>query len=254
MWGAIIAGGVKGFLAGQNRDARNRAENERRRQEYKRALEIRKRKWQQSRDIYGAKKNAYNIKLNEIDLAANRGYEKTRDALNNKRAKALAANEADFIKYAQKTLGKVAAAGMTGQSAGRIAGRIEAIQQFKQAQRLNSLIKSGEAGQAANEAIYRKAKASQRQAYANVAFTPIPSLAPNPPQMLSESGGGLRGLLQGGLISAISNWGSNSLDIGNIGGGTKYDGGLGGTDFGGFDSGNIFNMPSDYDPLAGFDL
>jgi len=221
MWGAIIAGGVKGFLAGRDRDARNRAENERRRQEYKRALEIRKRKWQQSRDVYGAKKNAYNIELNEIDLAANRGYEKTRAALLKKRAKALAANEADFIKYAQKTLGKVAAAGMTGQSAGRIAGRIEAIQQFKQAQRLNSLIKSGEAGQAANEAIYRKAKASQRQAYANVAFTPIPSLAPNPPQMLSESGGGLRGLLMGGLTSAISNWGSNNLDTG-VGGGESF--------------------------------
>ena len=221
MWGAIIAGGVKGYLGGLDQDRKNRAENERRRQEYKRALEIRKRKWQQSRDVYGAKKNAYNIKLNEIDLAANRGYEKTRDALNNKRAKALAANEADFIKYAQKTLGKVAAAGMTGQSAGRIAGRIEAIQQFKQAQRLNSLIKSGEAGQAANEAIYRKAKASQRQAYSNVAFTPIPSLAPNPPQMLSESGGGLRGLLMGGLTSAISNWGSNDLDTG-AGGGEEY--------------------------------
>jgi len=221
MWGAILAGGLKGYFAGQDRDKRNRAENERRRQEYKRALEIRKRKWQQSRDVYGAKKNAYNIELNEIDLAANRGYEKTRAALNNKRAKALAANEDDFIKYAQKTLGKVAASGMTGQSAGRIAGRIEAIQQFKQAQRLNSLIKSGEAGQAANEAIYRKAKASQRQAYAKVAFTPIPSLAPNPPQMLSESGGGLRGLLMGGLTSAISNWGSNDLDTG-AGGGEEY--------------------------------
>ena len=223
MWQAVLGKAAIGFIRGRKQDEANRAENERRRQEYKRALEIRKRKWQQSRDVYGAKKNAYNIELNEIDLAANRGYEKTRAALLKKRAKALAANEADFIKYAQKTLGKVAAAGMTGQSAGRIAGRIEAIQQFKQAQRLNSLIKSGEAGQAANEAIYRKAKASQRQAYANVAFTPIPSLAHNPPQMLSESGGALRGLLMGGLTSAISNWGSNSLNTGLDGGGESLD-------------------------------
>ena len=251
MWGAVLAGMAKGWLSGGSRDSQNAGINARRRAEYKRTLEIRKRKWQQSRDVYGSKKNTYNIKLNEIDLAANRGYEKTRAALNNKRAKALAANEADFIKYAQKTLGKVAAAGMTGQSAGRIAGRIEAIQQFKQAQRLNSLIKSGEAGQAANEAIYRKAKASQRQAYANVAFTPIPSLTPNPPQMLSESGGALRGALMGGLTSAISNWGSNNLDTG-AGGGEKYSGVLEGTDFGGFDSKDMFEMPSDYDFLAGF--
>jgi len=243
MWQIALAAGL-GALKGSDQDRRNAAENERRRAEYKRSLEIRKRNWMQARSVYAAKANKYNIQLNEIDLAADRGYAKTQEALNKKRAKALATNEADFIKYAQKTLGKVASAGMTGQSAGRIAGRLEAIQQFKQAQRLNSLIKSGEAGQAANESIYRQAKASQRRAFSQVALTPIPSLAPNPPQMLSESGGMLRGALMGGLTSAISNWGSNSLDIGNIGGGMKYDGAL--------NSGDIWNMPSDYDPLAGF--
>ena len=64
--------------------------------------------------------------------------------------------------------------------------------------------------------------------------------------MLSESGGMLRGALMGGLTSAISNWGSNSLNTGLEGKGMEYDGAL--------NSGDIWNMPSDYDPLAGFDL
>ena len=82
-------------------------------------------------------------------------------------------------------------------------------------------------------------------------FTPVPSLAPNPPQMLPESGGGLRGALMGGLTSAISNW-NPTPKTGIGGGGQKYDLGNNsdmwnidtsvlGTDFGDydFDLGNI---------------
>lgn len=236
MWGAIAAGAFKGFLGGRDQDARNRAENERRRQEYKRALEIRKRNWLQQRSVYGAKANKYNIDLTEIDLAANRGYAKTQETLNRKRQAALLANEKSFTKYAKNVLGKTAAAGMTGQSGARIAGRQEAMLTTQQALRLNQLVKAGEAAKSANEEIFRKAKAAKRQAYGTVMFTPVPSLAPNPPSMLSESGGGLRGALMGGLTSAISNW-SPTPKTGLEGGGMKYDLGSGtGNDMWGFDS------------------
>ena len=69
--------------------------------------------------------------------------------------------------------------------------------------------------------------------------------------MLSESGGGLRGALMGGLTSAISNW-SPGPKTGLEGGGNKYklgsnsdmwnfDSSFLGTDFGefDFDIGNI---------------
>ena len=111
---------------------------------------------------------------------------------------------------------------MTGQSAARIASRQEAMLTTQQALRLNALTKAGEAGRAANEEIFRKAKAAKRRAFGDVMFTPVPSLAPNPPQMLSESGGGLRGALMGGLTSAISNW-SPGPKTGLEGGGMKYD-------------------------------
>ena len=225
MWGAIAAGAFSGFLGGRDQDAKNAAENERRRQEYKRALEIRKRNWLQQRSAYGAKANKYNKDLTEIDLAANRGYAKTQQTLNRKRSAALLANEKAFSKYANTVLGKVAAAGGTGQSAARIASRQEAALTTQQAFRLNALVKAGEDGRAANEAILRQAKAAKSRAFGSVMFTPIPSLAPNPPQMLSESGGGLRGALMGGLTSAISNFGSNNLNTGIGGGGQKYTGG-----------------------------
>ena len=55
MWGAIAAGAFQGFLGGRDSDSINAAKNELKRQEYKRALEIRKRNWLQSRSVYGAK-------------------------------------------------------------------------------------------------------------------------------------------------------------------------------------------------------
>ena len=206
MWGMIAAGAVKGFLGGRDSDEKNAATNELRRQEYKRSLQIRKRNWLQQRSVYGAKSNKYNKDLTEIDLAANRGYAKTQYALNRKRQKAIRANQSSYLKYVNQVLGKKAAAGMTGQSAGRIAGREEAILTTKEAFRLNQLVKSGEEANAANQEIFRRAKAAKNRAFGSVMFTPIPSLAPNPPSMLSESGGGLRGALMGGLTSAISNW------------------------------------------------
>ena len=224
MWGAIAAGAIQGFLGGRDQDAKNAAENERRRQEYKRALEIRKRNWLQSRSVYGAKSNKYNKDLTEIDLAANRGYAKTQYALNRKRQKAIRANQSSYLKYVNQVLGKKAAAGMTGQSAGRIEGREEAMLTTKESFRLNQLVKSGEEANAANQEIYRRAKAAKSQAYGSVMFTPMPTLAANPPQMLPESGGGLRGALMGGLTSAISNW-NPMPKTGIDGGGQKYTGG-----------------------------
>ena len=245
MWGAIAAGAFQGFMGGRDQDAKNAAENERRRQEYKRALEIRKRNWLQQRSVYGAKVNKYQKDLTEIDLAANRGYAKTQEALNRKRSAALLANEKAFTKYATNVLGKTAAAGMTGQSAGRIASRQEAMLTTQQALRLNQLVKAGEAAKSANEAIYRQAKAAKSQSFGSVMFTPVPSLAPNPPSMLSESGGGLRGALMGGITGAISSWnptpktgiggGGNKYNLGSNSDMWNFDSSFLGTDFGEFD-------------------
>ena len=60
MWGLALSMGSS-VLGGMANRRAAKAENERRRQEYKRALEIRKRNWLQQRSIYGAKVNKYNI-------------------------------------------------------------------------------------------------------------------------------------------------------------------------------------------------
>ena len=79
------------------------------------------------------KANKYNKDLTEIDLAANRGYAKTQYALNRKRQKAIRQNQRAYLKYVNQVLGKEGAAGMTGQSAGRIADRREAMLTTKEA-------------------------------------------------------------------------------------------------------------------------
>ena len=70
-------GGVSSVLQGFAGASQARAENARRKQEYQRALEIRKRNWLQKTSLYSAKVNKYTIDLNENDLAANRAYAKS---------------------------------------------------------------------------------------------------------------------------------------------------------------------------------
>ena len=66
------------------RSMQARAENARRKREYQRALEIRKRNWLQKTSLYSAKVNKYTIDLNENDLAANRAYAKAQAELSAK--------------------------------------------------------------------------------------------------------------------------------------------------------------------------
>ena len=186
--GSSILGGMANRRAAK-------AENERRRQEYKRALEIRKRNWLQQRSVYGAKVNKDNIDLNENDLAANRGYAQARTALNNARSAALRSANSALIKHTRENVGKIAASGRTGQSAARLEGRLDAAYERKVGQLAYKLSKSHESYLSNLEQIKNKQKSARNQLYSQVAFTPIPSLAPRPPQMKSESMGLMQGLV-----------------------------------------------------------
>lgn len=214
--GMQIASSVLGGIGGMQSA---RAENERRRREYERALEIRKRNWLQERSVYAAKINKYNIDLNENDLAANRGYEKARAAVNALRSKALAKSESAFMKMTKEKLGKRAAAGMTGRSAARYETMVSAEYGRKLGNLAFALTKSQEAAIENMEAIRRKAKSARNKMFSQVAFQPVPSLAPNPPQMMNTTMpllqgvvGGLSKLGQGDTPNLFSNDGDMALD------------------------------------------
>ena len=103
---SAVIGGVMQIGKGIARSMQARAENARRKREYQRALEIRKRNWLQKTSLYSAKVNKYTIDLNENDLAANRAYAKAQSELSAKQGAAIAANETSYMKMVRDKLGK----------------------------------------------------------------------------------------------------------------------------------------------------
>lgn len=162
-----------------------KAENARRIREYERALEMRKRNWFQQLSVYGAKVNKYNIDLNENDLAAQRGYAKAQSNLRALGGKVTAQNEEKFRQLVSKKLGARRASGQTGRSVQRgetldmaAFGRYTGRQAF-------GLSMAREKFKENTENIRRRQVSARRGLFSQVAFNPVPSMAPNPPQLRS---------------------------------------------------------------------
>ena len=208
---SAILGAGKAILGGIGQAQAIKAENRRRIREYERALEIRKRNWYQQLSVYSAKVNKYNIDLNENDLAAQRGYAKAQSNLRSLEGRVVAQNETKFRELVSKKLGKRRASGQTGRSVRRgetldmaSYGRYTGRQAF-------GVSMAREKFKENVENIRRKQVSARRGLFSQVAFNPVPSLAPNPPE--------LRGT---GMVMA------NAL----LGAATSIAGGFGGKDVG----------------------
>ena len=180
---SAILGAGKAILGGIGQAQAIKAENRRRIREYERALEIRKRNWYQQLSVYSAKVNKYNIDLNENDLAAQRGYAKAQSNLRSLEGRVVAQNEQKFRELVAKRLGKRRASGQTGRSVRRgetldmaSYGRYTGRQAF-------GVSMAREKFKENVESIRRKQVSSRRQLFSSVAFNPVPSLAPNPPEL-----------------------------------------------------------------------
>ena len=226
-----------------------KAENARRIREYERALEMRKRNWFQQLSVYGATVNKYNIDLNENDLAAHRGYEKAQANLRALGGRVAAQNETKFRELVSKKLGKRRASGQTGRSVKRgetldmaAFGRYTGRQAY-------GLTMAREKFKENVESIRRRQVSSRRGLFSQVAFNPVPSMAPNPPQLRStgmtmmNAFVGAAGALAGGMTQDPGVPGGDGLigDYSGIGSDFNIDftGGGPGT-FSNFD----FNMNS----------
>ena len=208
---SAILGAGKAILGGIGQAQAIKAENRRRIREYERALEIRKRNWYQQLSVYSAKVNKYNIDLNENDLAAQRGYAKAQSNLRSLEGRVVAQNETKFRELVSKKLGKRRASGQTGRSVRRgetldmaSYGRYTGRQAF-------GVSMAREKFKENVENIRRRQVSARRGLFSQVAFNPVPSLAPNPPE--------LRGT---GMVMA------NAL----LGAATSIAGGFGGKDMG----------------------
>ena len=189
-----ISGGLNAIGQAQAISAQNKAN----RQNWEYQMETRKRNWYQTLSIWGAKKNKYYQDLNENDLAAQRGYSQAQVGLNKAFAKAIQDNETSLIKYLQSS-GKLSAAGRTGRSIDRINILDIGALERQAGRRQYALTQSKEAYKANIENIQRAQKSARNQLFSNVAFAPVPDLAPPPPVQRSASAALFMGLAGAGL-------------------------------------------------------
>ena len=180
---SVIFGVASKLLGGFGQAKAIRAENARRIREYERIKEMRKRSWFQQLSIYGAKVNKYNIDLNENDLAAQRGYAKAQSNLRALQGSVTAQNEKRFRELLAKKFGARRASGQTGRSVRRgesldmaAFGRYVGRQSY-------ALSMANEQFKENVESIRRKQVSARRSLFSKVAFNPVPSMAPNPPQL-----------------------------------------------------------------------
>lgn len=216
--GTFASGAFGAIGAANQAKARNRA----RMQNYKHQLNVREHEWYQQLSIWGAQRNKYFQDLTENDLAAQRGYSQAQVGMNEQFSAAAQRNEGALIKYLQES-GKLAAAGRTGRSIKRI-GTLDLGALERDAGRTYwKLTQSREAYKANVESIRNQQLSNRNQLSANVAFSPVPDLAPPPPQMENQSPAmGLMSAAFGGLTSYMEAGGKFGRNKGNFASSFQY--------------------------------
>ena len=212
-----FAQGAFGALQGASQArARNRAAI----QSYEHALQVRKHEWYQQLSVWGAKRNKYFTDITENDLAAQRGYSQAQVGLNRVWEGAMQANEGAMIKYLQNH-GRMLAQGKTGKSVARMQTlELGQLQRFAGKQAF--AMTRAKYGYKENVEDIRRQQISRRsRLHANVAFAPMPDLAPPPPVLENESAmPGLlmaagSGLMSYGMAKGSFGKGANTGNLGN---------------------------------------
>ena len=183
---AAIVGGIGQGLSAIGQSQAIKAQNEQARRNWEYRMEPRKRNWLQQLSIYKEKKNKYAIDLNENDMAAQRGFTKAKLALDKQMGKALGQNRDAYIKLIQK-VGKSQAAGRTGVSAQRRLALEMASYGRYTAKQSYALTHAQEAYNANVRSIRRAQVSARNKLFSQVAFAPVPDVAPPPPVMQNSS-------------------------------------------------------------------
>ena len=219
---SAILGAGKAILGGIAQSQAIKAENRRRIREYERALEIRKRNWFQQLSVYSAKVNKYNIDLNENDLAAQRGYAKAQANLRSLGGQVTAQNEQKFRELVSKKLGRRRASGQTGRSVARGETLDMASYGRYTGRQAYALSMARERFKENVENIRSRQVSSRRQLFSSVAFNPVPSMAPNPPE-LRGTGMVMANALLGAAGSIASGFGGQDVGAPDTGMNVNYD-------------------------------
>ena len=197
---AFGQGAFSAFSGASQAKARNQAAI----RNYEYQLKQREANWYQQLSIWGARRNKYHNEINENDLAAQRGYSQAQVGLNNVFAQAAQRNEGALIKYLQGH-GKHTAAGRTGKSIDRINTLDLGMLEREAGKNYYAITQSKEAYKANVDNIRNQQISHRNKLYSNVAFEPVPDLAPPPPVLENQSPG--MGLAMAAL-SGITAYGS----------------------------------------------
>ena len=218
---SAILGAGKAILGGIGQAKAIKAENARRIREYERAIEMRKRNWYQQLSVYGAKVNKYNIDLNENDLAAQRGYAKAQSNLRSLEGRVIAQNETKFRELVSKKLGRGRASGQTGRSVRRGETLDMASYGRYTGRQAYGVAMAREKFKENTENIRRRQVSARRGLFSQVAFQPVPSLAPNPPQLRSTGMTMMNAML--GAATSLAGMGGKDMGAPDTGLNVNYD-------------------------------
>ena len=164
--------------------AQARAANANAKRRYKYENERRERKWMQTISIYNAQKNQYQIDVDNANLAT--VYASTNEQLEQNKAR-----DAAQIKYQEMYMdmvensdyGKIMASGATGQSVRRME-TMELAKYGRDTSEIARQVLLNDTELAKTKAMeVSKLKQFKDQAFAKVAFEPIPDVAPPQPVM-----------------------------------------------------------------------
>ena len=153
---------------------------------YNHKLQMRERKWSQTRSTYQTKKVQFEQEVDYANIAAQRGYAKAMRDLYNARSMALIENQDDFKSSLEKEgeiEARAAERGVRGKSIARALIQNTQGLGAKQALRSRGLRESYYQGKESMADTNRRLKGTLRKSFGKVALQPIQDMAPPKPVM-----------------------------------------------------------------------
>ena len=166
--------------------AQARTANANAKRQYNYEVERRERNWMQEIAIYNAQKVKYQTDSDNIAIAQNQAYAKQQEDMNFARGAAQLKYEGLYKQLLESSeASNLIASGVTGQSAARLK-TIEYGDLGRQVSAMGRQIMMDDVKLTRQtSAEVSKLQGFREQAYANIAFNPVPDVAPPPPVMQS---------------------------------------------------------------------
>lgn len=149
---------------------------------YKYQLKVREQNWNRARSNWENDKINFSETVADNQFASMQGYADAQLQLNEQFKQAAFEEQGALIKLLEST-GEMAASGKTGKSAQRVDNSLMSAFGRNKAMRTASLVSAKQGYQQTVEEIQRQARDENEMAFDEVAFAPMPDMAPQKPEM-----------------------------------------------------------------------